>query len=112
MAEDYKGYSGDMRRFQKAEPPVRPTPPKLTGFVAKRRRFLDGVYNYKDDPYASWVSKRRSIRMDHLADDPTLNDDELEQIYEMYDLGQDTNPGDWSRERSFTGTLSLSLIHI
>ena len=106
MAEDYKGYSGDMRRFQKAEPPVRPTPPKLSTGSASHRRFLDGVYNLKEDPYGSWKLKRQSLRRDSLAIDPTLNSDELEQIYEMYDLGQDTNPGDWSRERSFTGTLS------
>ena len=106
MAEDYKGYSGDMRRVQKGEPPVRPTPPKLSTGSASHRRFLDGVYNLKEDPYGSWKLKRQSLRRDSLAIDPTLNSDELEQIYEMYDLGQDTNPGDWSRERSFTGTLS------
>ena len=105
MAE-YTGYSGEQRRFQQFGPKPRVKAPDIPQGLVKRRQFLDKAYNLAGDPYGSWKLKRSSIRRDLRGKLPDITDDELEWAYEQYNLGENTNPGDFSRAKDFGGTVS------
>ncbi len=105
MAEYTDPNKLETRRFKSYEPEPIKYPPRLTGGAASHRKFLDDTFDLSDDPHASWELKRSHIRNEARAYDPSITDDELERVYEGFNLGQDTNPGDWSREEGFGGAL-------
>ena len=105
MAE-YTGYSGEQRRFQQYGPKPRATAPDISQGLIKRRQFLDKAYDLSGDPYGSWKLKRSDIRRDIRSKFPDATDDQLEWAYQQYNLGENTNPGDFSRAKDFGGTVS------
>ena len=106
MENEYQGYSGEQRRFQKFGPKPTTTVPDMSSGLVKRRQFLDKAYDMADDPYGSWKLKRSDIRRDIRSKFPNATDEQLEWAYEQYNLGQNTNPGDFSRAKDFGGTVS------
>ena len=106
MANEYTGYSREQRRFQRhdIEPPLKR--PAVSMAFAKHRRELDELYTIPNDPYTSWRFKRNAIRREVRSNHPDATDSELELIYDQYNLGQDANPKDFSRDRDFGGTVS------
>ena len=106
MENEYTGYSGDQRRFQKSEPKPSVATPDISQGRIKKRQYLDSAYDIPSMPYESWKLKRSDLRRELKAKMPNITPDELEYIYEQYNLGQNTNPGDFSRAKDFGGTVS------
>ena len=105
MAQEYTGNTGYLRRIPKyQEESIEPR--DLSPWVQKQRTALDSLYNLPDDPYMSWKLKRSDIRRKVRAIEPDISDQDLEWVYDQFNLGEAANPGDFSREEGFGGTMS------
>ena len=107
MAEEYtgSGYSRPLRRFPKyKEDSLKPIP--LTPSIQRERVELDSLYDSPDNPYIAWKLKRSDIRRKIRAINPDVTDQEMEWVYDQFNLGQEANPRDFSRAQDFGGTLS------
>ena len=105
MAEQYKGFEDTkMRRYQ--VDPIAPQPLAIPPQAQKYRSELDSLYNMPDNPYGAWKLKRNSLRREIKSTMPDISDDDLEYLFDAYGLGQADNPGDFSREKGFGGTVS------
>ena len=102
MAEEYKGYLRRTPQYgQKSFEPQ-----ELGTWTSGERSRLDNLYDIPNQPYASWQLKRSDLRRKAKQTHPNITDDQLEKFYETFNLGQATNPRDFSRDRDFGGTLS------
>ena len=102
MAEEYKGYLRRTPQYgQKSFDPQ-----ELGTWTSGERSRLDNLYDIPNQPYASWQLKRSDLRRKAKQTHPNITDDQLEKFYETFNLGQATNPRDFSRDRDFGGTLS------
>ena len=105
MAEQYKGFKDtSMRKYQ--VDPIVPQPLAIPPQAQKFRSELDSLYNMPDNPYGAWKLKRNSLRREIKSTMPDISDDDLEYLFDAYGLGQADNPGDFSREKGFGGTVS------
>ena len=106
MAEEYKGFTGTrMRRVGTQPEPILPSKGIHPSYM-KHRNELDELYRMPDDPYGAWRLKRNSLRRQIKTRHPNVSEEQLESIFDSYDLGQSANPRDFSRDEGFGGTVS------
>jgi len=95
-------YTG-LRRVPTGEATI----PGVTGeSTSGFRSELDERYSFYDDPYKAWDAKRRYLKRKVTSLKPSATDDEMSNVYKAYGLGDETTPGDHSRESGVMGDIS------